>query len=402
MTIIEHHKERRVAVMFTDIRGFSRLTRLLHGRRVYFAEGPKSGHIVTIGDVLKTYLEPVCKCIYNHGGIVDKFTGDGVMAFFRESEQGFDCTPAVRSVQTALAVQECFNCLVLAQWNKEWLLAYLKDSSEDYITPALGIGLTYGEAEFARFYGRREGPSSTVVGDTVNLAARLEKRAGKEYPFPDGPMRLSPILASQPLFNHVGPAAQEIQYEEYGAIKLEGLDPPQRAVGILGRSSPHSQRWSQTESPGGDSRSSEQIVIGQMMVVCGKAGQIYRPVLMSDYGIDGEIEFKDKIGPSGRKVYVQLKGGSSQLRRRKADGKEIFDVKNPYHLDYWVNQPVDVHLVISDAQRKMRWMNVTGYLRKRSDKHSRQIIFEGEELDVAAVLRLKAKILRNRANGPAG
>jgi hypothetical protein len=49
---------------------------------------------------------------------------------------------------------------------------------------------------------------------------------------------------------------------------------------------------------------------------------------------------------SGKKIYVQLKSGNSYLSTRKADGKEVFDVKNDRHLEYWVNQPVDVYLII--------------------------------------------------------
>jgi hypothetical protein len=42
------------------------------------------------------------------------------------------------------------------------------------------------------------------------------------------------------------------------------------------------------------------------------------------------------------------------------------------------------------------WMNVTRYLRTRSDKQSRQIIFQGERLDAQAVLRLRSRLLRDR------
>ena len=119
-----------------------------------------------------------------------------------------------------------------------------------------------------------------------------------------------------------------------------------------------------------------------MMAICGEANQIFRPVTMFDYGIGGEVEFKGNDGQaSGRKIYVQLKSGGSYLRTRKGGEKEFFDVKNPRHLEFWVNQPVDVYLVIRDAEETIRWMNVTTYLKSRGDKQSRQITFEGEKLD---------------------
>ena len=124
----------------------------------------------------------------------------------------------------------------------------------------------------------------------------------------------------------------------------------------------------------------EQILIGHMMTICGNANQIFRPVTMADYGIDGEIEFRDNEGkPSGRKIYVQLKCGGSNLRHRQRDEAEVFDAKEQ-HLTYWTSQPVDVYLVIRDAEKTIRWMNVTRYLNDRENKASRQIVFSGEEV----------------------
>jgi WD40 repeat protein len=135
-----------------------------------------------------------------------------------------------------------------------------------------------------------------------------------------------------------------------------------------------------------DTQALEQILIGHMMAITGEANQIFRELTKFDYGIDGEVEFKDNNGtPSGKKIYIQLKNGGSYLRKRKADGKEIFDVKNERHLEYWINQPVDVYLVIRDAEEMIRWMNITRYLKERKDKRNRQIIFDGEKLDLKAV-----------------
>lgn len=151
----------------------------------------------------------------------------------------------------------------------------------------------------------------------------------------------------------------------------------------------------ETATRGLDTQALEQILIGHMMAVCGEANQIFRPVTMFDHGIDGEVEFKDNDGQaSGKKIYVQLKSGNSYLRTRQRDGQEIFDMKNERHLDYWINQPVDVYLVIRQKDERsgegtIRWMNVTRYLKNRKDKTSRQIVFEGERLDMQAVWRLR-------------
>jgi hypothetical protein len=139
-----------------------------------------------------------------------------------------------------------------------------------------------------------------------------------------------------------------------------------------------------------DTQALEQILTGHMQAICGEANQIFRELTKFDYGIDGEVEFKDDAGKaSGKKIYVQLKSGGSYLRERKKDNEEIFDVKDVRHFEYWVNQPVDVYLVIRDAEETIRWMNLTRYLKDRKDKMSRQIVFEGEKLDFEAVWRVR-------------
>lgn len=144
-----------------------------------------------------------------------------------------------------------------------------------------------------------------------------------------------------------------------------------------------------------DAQALEQILIGHMMAIAGEANQIFRPVTMFDHGIDGEVEFKDNDGKaSGQRIYIQLKSGNSYLRTRKKDGSEVFDVTNDRHLEYWVSQPVDVYLVIRQTDetsggQTIRWMNVTRYLKNRKDKQSRQIIFNGEKLDMEAVWKVR-------------
>ncbi len=144
-----------------------------------------------------------------------------------------------------------------------------------------------------------------------------------------------------------------------------------------------------------DTQALEQILIGHMMAIAGEANQIFRPVTMFDHGIDGEVEFKDNDGKaSGKRIYIQLKSGNSYLRTRKGDGSEVFDVSNERHLEYWISQPVDVYLVIRQTdglsgQQVIRWMNVTRYLKTRKDKKSRQIIFQGEKLEMEAVWKVR-------------
>ena len=84
-----------------------------------------------------------------------------------------------------------------------------------------------------------------------------------------------------------------------------------------------------------DTQALEQILIGHMMTIAGEANQIFRPVTMFDYGIDGEVEFKDNDGKaSGKRIDFQLKCGNSYEGTPKSDGSEVFDVSNDRHLEY--------------------------------------------------------------------
>ncbi|HQU82441.1 MAG TPA: DUF4365 domain-containing protein [Pyrinomonadaceae bacterium] len=141
-----------------------------------------------------------------------------------------------------------------------------------------------------------------------------------------------------------------------------------------------------------DNESRELILVGHAYAITGQAGQIFRQTSNSDWGIDGEIEFKDYEGKaSGKRVYLQLKSGDSYLRRRKRDDKEVFDVKER-HAEYWQAHNYDVMLVIRTSDDEIRWMNATEYLKKHG-KETKQIIFEGEPFTALNLVRLRNKLL---------
>jgi hypothetical protein len=141
-----------------------------------------------------------------------------------------------------------------------------------------------------------------------------------------------------------------------------------------------------------DNESRELILVGHAFAIAGEAGQIFRPTPNSDWGIDGEIEFKNYKGEaSGRRVYLQLKSGDSYLETRK-DGREVFKIKKPRHVEYWTAQEYPVMLVIRTSDGQIRWMNVTEYLKKQ-DKVARQIVFDGEPFTAASLWRMRDRVL---------
>jgi GTPase SAR1 family protein len=147
-----------------------------------------------------------------------------------------------------------------------------------------------------------------------------------------------------------------------------------------------------------DAQALEQILIGHMMAIAGEANQVFRLGALAEHGIDGEVEFKDNDGKlSGKKIYVQLKSADYYGRTRKADESEVFDPKDERQLEFWSSRPVDVYLVIRQMDEMsgdatIRWMNVTRYLRNRKDNKNRQIIFDGEKLDMEAVWKVRDEL----------
>ena len=141
-----------------------------------------------------------------------------------------------------------------------------------------------------------------------------------------------------------------------------------------------------------DNESRELMLIGDMFSLVGNAGHIFRPNANSDWGIDGEIEFKDAGQASGRRLYVQLKSGDSHLVRRSGDGEEVFTAKNKRHMEYWVQQAYPVMLVIRQSSGLIRWMDVSAYL-KEHGQTNRQIIFRGEPVTADTIQKHAAKWL---------
>jgi len=144
-------REQEIAVLFADLRGFTRL-----------AEHKLPYDVVFF---LNRYFEAVGGAIKRSGGVANQFTGDGVMALF-----GADGGPSVGSRQALVAAGEMVASL-------EQLSRQL---AADLGAPLrLGIGIHAGPAVVGEM-GYAESIYLTAVGDTVHVAARLEQLT-KEY-----------------------------------------------------------------------------------------------------------------------------------------------------------------------------------------------------------------------------
>jgi len=138
-----------VTVLFSDIRGFSTIAERLEARDV--------------AAVVGRHLTAMAEVVVSHGGTIDKFQGDAVMAVFGAPEPLDD--HAARALRCAIAMQRR-----QAELNAEgW-------SVVDLPTMGVGIGVNTGSV-IAGTIGGAGRLEYTVVGDAVNVASRLQSEA---------------------------------------------------------------------------------------------------------------------------------------------------------------------------------------------------------------------------------
>ncbi|MDX9863125.1 MAG: adenylate/guanylate cyclase domain-containing protein, partial [Rhodospirillales bacterium] len=138
-------------VLFSDIRGFTTLTEEL---------GPQG----TVA-LLNEYFTIMVECIQNHGGMLDKFIGDAIMAAFGIPIVAADDED--RAVRAAIAMIS-----ELREWNE-------RRAAEGKKPVDMGIGLNT-DAVVSGNIGSPKRMDYTIIGDGVNLASRLES-ACKQY-----------------------------------------------------------------------------------------------------------------------------------------------------------------------------------------------------------------------------
>lgn len=144
----------RLCVLFSDVRGFTTLS-----------EGRDPKEIIAL---LNRYFDRMVPAIHAHGGTLDKYMGDGIMAHFGHPEPLENpCRAAFEASRAMLAA--------LASLNGEF-------EARGLVPLRIGIGLHVGEAVVGHI-GSKERHEYTLIGDTVNVASRVEgltKEAG--YP----------------------------------------------------------------------------------------------------------------------------------------------------------------------------------------------------------------------------
>lgn len=190
------NKRAELTILFSDIRGFTTLSERM---------APEA-----LVRLLNEYLEAMTTVLHQHGGTVDKYEGDAIIAFFGEPVPYPD--HARRAVRAALEMRQA-----LARLNQCWLAAGVLQQGLE-----IGVGLHTGEA-FVGLIGSAQRVSYTIIGDNVNLASRIQDET-KRFGWP--------ILVSEAVVAQTG---DEFAYEDIGKHLLRGRNTPIRLYKLLGR-----------------------------------------------------------------------------------------------------------------------------------------------------------------------
>ncbi|MDH7499008.1 MAG: adenylate/guanylate cyclase domain-containing protein [candidate division NC10 bacterium] len=148
-----------VSVLFADIRGFTSLAERIEPEEVV--------------RTLNEYLTLMTKVVFKHDGTLDKFLGDAIMAVF--GAPIFYADHALRAILAALDIR------------REIGLLNEKRAAAGMQRVEIGIGINAGEVVTGTI-GSEERMEYTVIGDNVNIAARLEDLAG------EGQILISPSI----------------------------------------------------------------------------------------------------------------------------------------------------------------------------------------------------------------
>jgi adenylate cyclase len=186
-------RRREVTVFFSDIRGFTALSEKMEPERIV--------------RFLREYLTVMTEVVFRHGGTVDKYVGDAIMALYNVPFDQPD--HAARAVRTALEFQ-----------------ARLREVTARYDEPLLsrlecGVGIHTGEAVVGTI-GSEQRLEYTAIGDTINIGARLEGLT-KEYG--------AHVIISESTYRAV---RDEFAVHALGVVPIRGRDVPVRIFEVRG------------------------------------------------------------------------------------------------------------------------------------------------------------------------
>jgi adenylate cyclase len=193
-------ERRRLSILFSDIRGFTSLSEVMEPEAVV--------------EVLHEYLDPMSEIVVKHGGTLDKYIGDAIMALY-----GAPLDLADHSRQACLTALEMVK--TLKELDRSWV-------ERGRPSLRIGIGINSGVVSVGNM-GSNRLFDYTAIGDNVNLASRLEglnKYYGTEI-----------LVAGATVEDIDG----DLYFREVDQVKVKGKSQPITIYEVMGEGVPAGQ-----------------------------------------------------------------------------------------------------------------------------------------------------------------
>jgi adenylate cyclase len=195
-------EERRMTILFSDVRGFTTISE-------HYKDDPQG-----LTRLMNRFLTPLTNAIIERKGTIDKYIGDAIMAFWNapvdDAEQEANACDAALEMQTRAAALN------------EELKREADANGGVYMPLKIGIGLNTGPCVVGNM-GSDFRFNYSVLGDTVNVASRLEART-KDY-------RLPLVIGSRTAEK----AKEKFATMEIDLIQVKGKKQPEAVFTVLGR-----------------------------------------------------------------------------------------------------------------------------------------------------------------------
>jgi adenylate cyclase len=195
-------EERRMTILFSDVRGFTSISE-------HYKDDPQG-----LTRLMNRFLTPLTNAIIDRKGTIDKYIGDAIMAFWN--------APVDDEEHEANACDAALEMLARAEGLNVELKREADANGGVYMPLRIGIGLNSGPCVVGNM-GSDFRFNYSVLGDTVNVASRLESRT-KDY-------RLSLVIGSRTAER----AKQKFATMEIDLIQVKGKKQPEAVFTVLGR-----------------------------------------------------------------------------------------------------------------------------------------------------------------------
>ena len=195
-------EERRMTILFSDVRGFTTISE-------HYKDDPQG-----LTQLMNRFLTPLTNAIIDRKGTIDKYIGDAIMAFWN--------APLDDADHEANACDAALEMLARAEALNIELKREAETNGGVYMPLRIGIGLNSGPCVVGNM-GSDFRFNYSVLGDTVNLASRLESRT-KDY-------RLPMVIGSRTAER----AKAKFATMEIDLIQVKGKKQPEVVFTVLGR-----------------------------------------------------------------------------------------------------------------------------------------------------------------------